>query len=93
MTKGDANEDPNTWTVKKENVIDKVISTIPYLGYIAYFVKTPIGFTLLIIISATLLIIMETKNIIKYRKQDKKKERRIRLQPKTLYSFLLQEFP
>ncbi|MBE0512628.1 signal peptidase I [Candidatus Bathyarchaeota archaeon] len=65
ITKGDVNEDPDTWTVKKENVIGKVTSTIPYIGYIGYFVRTPIGFILLIIIPATLLIIMEIRNIIK----------------------------
>jgi len=60
--------------VKKENVICKVILTIPYLGYIGYFVRTPIGFILLVIIPAILLIIMEIKNIIKYQKQDKKRK-------------------
>ena len=71
ITKGDANEDPDTWTVGKENVIGKLIFIIPYIGYIGYFVKTPIGFTLLIIIPATLLIILEIRNIIKYRKEAK----------------------
>ena len=72
ITKGDANEDPDTWIVKKENVIGKVISTIPYIGYIGYFVRTPLGFILLIIIPATLLIIIETRNIIKELKKKKK---------------------
>ena len=71
ITKGDANEDPDTWIVKKENVVGKVIATIPYLGYLGHFVRTPIGFTLLIIIPATLLIIMEIKNIIKEVKKKK----------------------
>ena len=69
ITKGDANEDPDQWIVKKENIIGKVIAVIPYLGYLGYFVRTPIGFTLLIIIPATLLIILEIKNIIKETKQ------------------------
>jgi len=55
--------------VEKENVIGKAIFTIPYIGYIGYFVRTPIGFILLIVIPATLLIIQETRNIIKYQKQ------------------------
>jgi len=71
ITKGDANEDPDTWTVGKENVIGKLILIIPYIGYIGYFVKTPLGFLLLIIIPATLLIILEIRNIIKYRKEAK----------------------
>ena len=70
VTKGDANEDPDQWIVKKENVVGKVIATIPLIGYLGYFVKTPIGFILLIAIPATLLIIMEIRNIIKeFRKQ------------------------
>jgi len=71
ITKGDANEDPDMWTVKKENVIGKVISTIPYIGYIGHFVRTPIGFILLIIIPATLLIITEIRKIIKELKKSK----------------------
>jgi len=71
ITKGDANEDPDTWIVKKENIIGKLIFTIPYVGYLGYFVKTPLGFLILIIIPATLLIILEIRNIIKYRKEAK----------------------
>ena len=40
ITKGDANEDPDQWIVKKENVIGKAIFTIPYIGYLGYFVRT-----------------------------------------------------
>ncbi|MCD6241513.1 signal peptidase I [Candidatus Bathyarchaeota archaeon] len=65
ITKGDANEDLDQWIVKKENIIGKVIAVIPYLGYLGYFVRTPVGFTLLIVIPASLLIILEIRNIIK----------------------------
>jgi signal peptidase len=71
ITKGDGNNAPDIWTVGKENVIGKLILIIPYIGYIGYLVKTPLGFLLLIIIPATLLIILEIKNIIKYRKEAK----------------------
>ena len=74
ITKGDANEDPDQWTVKRENVIGKVTFTIPYSGYTGYFVRTPIGFILLIIIPATLLIINEIIKIIKYQKQTQKEK-------------------
>lgn len=57
--------------MKKENVIGKLILTIPYIGYIGYFVRTPIGFILLIIIPASLIIIMEIRNIIKELKKTK----------------------
>jgi signal peptidase len=77
-TKGDANEDPDQWIVKKENVIGKVIAIIPLIGYLGYFVRTPIGFILLILIPATILIIIEIKNIAKELKKQKAQP-----QPKT----------
>ena len=70
-TKGDANEDPDQWTVKKENVIGKLVFTIPYFGYIGYFVRTPIGLILLIVLPASLIIILEIRNIIKELKKQK----------------------
>jgi signal peptidase len=73
ITKGDANEDPDQWIVKKENVIGKVIAVIPFLGYLGYFVRTPIGFILLIIIPATIIIILEIRNIVKELKKNKNK--------------------
>jgi signal peptidase len=81
LTKGDANEDPDQWIVKKENIIGKVILTIPYLGYIGYFVKTPIGFTLLIIIPASLIMALEIRSIIKELK-NKNKNQKISKEPK-----------
>lgn len=57
--------------MKKENVTGKLILTIPYIGYIDYFVRTPISFTLLIIIPATIIIIIEIRNIIKELKKKK----------------------
>ena len=57
--------------MKKENVIGRAILTIPYVGYLDYFVRNSIGFTLLIIIPATLLIITEIRKIIKELKKSK----------------------
>ena len=71
ITKGDANEDPDQWIVKKENVIGKAVFTIPFIGYIGYFVRTPIGFILLIIIPASLIIIIEIRNITKELRKQK----------------------
>jgi signal peptidase len=74
ITKGDANEDPDQWIVKRENIVGKVIAIIPYIGYVGYFVRTPIGFTLLIVIPATLIIILEIRNILKETKKGKSKD-------------------
>jgi signal peptidase len=72
ITKGDATEDPDEWIVKKENVIGKVIAVIPYLGYLGFFVRTPVGFILLMVIPATLLILIEIANIVKEIKAKRK---------------------
>jgi len=73
-TKGDANEDPDQWIVKKENVIGKVTMTIPYIGYLGYFVRTPLGFITLIIVPASILIALETRKIIREMKKNKKEQ-------------------
>jgi signal peptidase len=74
ITKGDANEDPDQRIVKRENVIGKAIFTIPYLGYLVHFVRTPLGFILLIVIPASLIIVMEIKNIMKELEKQKTAE-------------------
>jgi len=74
ITKGDANEDPDQWIVKKENVIGKAILTIPFIGYLGYFVRTPIGFILLILLPASAIIIMEIRNIVKELKKQKQEQ-------------------
>lgn len=68
ITKGDANKAPDNFIVEKKDIIGKVIFTIPYLGYLNYFVNTPLGFTLLIILPATLIIAEELRTIISHRK-------------------------
>jgi len=68
VTKGDANEDPDSFVVQKKNIIGKVVFTIPYVGYLNHFVKTPLGFTLFIILPATIIIAEEIRNIINHRK-------------------------
>jgi signal peptidase len=74
ITKGDANEDPDQWTVRKENVIGKVIFTIPFIGYLGYFVRTPTGFILLIVVPASVIIIMEIRNIAKELRKQKQEQ-------------------
>jgi len=68
VTKGDANEEPDPFVLERKDIIGKVVLTIPYLGYLSHFVKTPLGFTLLIILPATIVIAREARNIINHRK-------------------------
>lgn len=65
-TKGDNNDDVDPLEVNKLNVIGKVNPTvIPGIGYIIGFAKTPVGFLVLILFPAILLIILEILNIVK----------------------------
>jgi len=75
ITKGDANEDPDQWTVKKGNVIGKVVFTVPFIGYLGSFVRTPVGLILLIILPASLIIIMEARDIVKELRKQKQGQR------------------
>lgn len=60
-TKGDANKTPDTGTIVPANITGKVLLTIPYLGYIVEFAKSPKGFLALIVIPATIIIYEELK--------------------------------
>jgi signal peptidase len=63
ITKGDANKGEDPDLVKPEQVQGKVILNIPRAGYMIETVRTPWGFTLIVIIPALLIIIEEMKKI------------------------------
>jgi len=69
ITKGDANKAPDNFILEKKDIIGKVVFTIPYLGYLNHFVGTPLGFTLLIILPATIIIAEEIRTNINHRKE------------------------
>lgn len=73
ITKGDANEDQDYRPVKKEDVIGKVILVIPFVGYLGYFVRTPLGFIALVVVPAAALIVFEMRSIIGELKKSKDK--------------------
>ena len=62
-TKGDANEDPDSQQVTQNEVIGKVLFSIPYLGYVLDFAKKPLGFALLIGVPAAIVVFDEAGNI------------------------------
>lgn len=64
-TKGDANEEPDTYTVPAENVVGRVWISVPYGGYFADFVRSKLGLGLLIGIPAALIIGIELRNIFR----------------------------
>lgn len=65
-TKGDNNDTADPWDLMDVGVLGRQILSIPYLGHITAFIRTPLGFALLIIVPAVLFIISQVLNIRKY---------------------------
>lgn len=65
ITKGDANNAPDAREIKKSDIVGKVLFSVPFAGYAVEFVKKPLGFALIIIIPAAVIIIDEVKKIYK----------------------------
>jgi signal peptidase len=63
ITKGDANNAPDKREVKEKDIIGKVLFSIPFLGYAVDFAKKPLGFALIIIFPAAVIIFDEIKKI------------------------------
>ena len=61
LTAGDANEEFDRNKVKEEQIVGRVVFTLPFAGYLADFAKGPQGFILLVIVPATIIIYEELK--------------------------------
>ena len=61
--KGDANDAPDAREIRSGEILGRVIFTIPWLGFLLDFARQPIGFSLLIIVPALLVIIDEVRKI------------------------------
>ena len=64
-TKGDANEEADSYLVPAESVTGKALFAIPYVGYTRDFIKTFAGFALLILLPGTLLITNEVVSLMR----------------------------
>lgn len=62
-TQGDANEAPDPYAVPAANVVGRVWFSVPYAGYAMDYIKTPLGFGLLIGIPAALIVGIELRSI------------------------------
>ena len=62
-TKGDANEDPDPYTVYPSYVEGVVKYHIPYLGYFTDFAKTRLGLLLLLVLPGVIIIGVELREI------------------------------
>ncbi|MDP2930537.1 MAG: signal peptidase I [bacterium] len=63
ITKGDANNAPDTREITKRDIVGKVLFSVPFVGYAVDFAKKPFGFTLIIIVPAIIIITDEIKKI------------------------------
>lgn len=71
ITKGDANNAPDNREIQERDVLGKVIFSVPYFGYAVDFAKKPMGFALIIIVPAAIIIYDEVKKIIQEVKRKK----------------------
>lgn len=81
-TKGDANEDNDTNEIRQNDIHGKVLFNVPFFGYIIDLARKPLGFAVLIILPAIIVIYDEGAKIFREIKkmralrqaQDKRKE-------------------
>jgi signal peptidase len=71
-TKGDFNETEDMDLIPKEMIIGKYQFGLPFLGYPLAFAKTQAGFSLMVVVPATLIIYNEFLNIRKELKKLRK---------------------
>jgi len=74
-TKGDANENPDSYQVPAANVEGKVIFDVPLLGHVTDFVKTPLGFILMLGVPGMIIIGLEMRVMwIELSEEEKRKK-------------------
>jgi signal peptidase len=69
VTRGDANDVNDFVPVPAENVIGKVVFSIPFAGYIMAFMRSKQGLLLLIIIPGVLIVISQVRQLLKLKKK------------------------
>lgn len=99
-TKGDANPAPDFGVITQAGTEGKVILTIPLIGYLIEFFKTPVGFILLIALPLLIFIVQQIRDVLRLwskrvipQKEDvpiakKKKSRKILAAMLIAFSFL-----
>ncbi|HEY55125.1 MAG TPA: signal peptidase I [Dehalococcoidia bacterium] len=75
VTKGDAVEDPDPWPVTLSDVEGVYLFKLPYVGYLANFIGTKLGWFLVIILPATALVALIVRDIFKELGRNKEPER------------------
>lgn len=70
QTKGDANEHPDNYKVSADNVVGRMVVSVPYLGTVAQVSRSVVGYVLLVLIPGVLVVCSEIRNIYKKQKND-----------------------
>jgi signal peptidase len=65
VTKGDANEDIDAGTVNPAAVVGETVAAVPYVGYVAHFMRQPLGFLLVIVVPGFILILAELRSLVR----------------------------
>lgn len=65
LTKGDAMEESDPWTVAMSDVSGAYLFKIPYGGYLANFIRTKLGWFLVVILPSMLLVGLISWDIVK----------------------------
>ncbi len=63
ITKGDANNAPDQKPVSEKEILGKVLFSVPYIGYAVNAAQKPIGFMLIVVVPAVIIIYEEVKKI------------------------------
>jgi len=71
-TQGDNNNAADLHPVEREQIKGKVLLTIPYVGYVANFARSKVGFPLLVLVPALAIIGSEVSKISREIKKEKK---------------------
>lgn len=69
--KGDANDTADPYQVTPAFVLGKTLFSVPGLGYLLNFLKTPLGVTIFLVIPGTIIIYEEFRKIINEIKKQK----------------------
>ena len=77
-TKGDANQEVDSYSVPAQNVVGVVKFSVPLVGYFANFAKTRMGLIVLLIVPGLLIIGNEMRRIwVALSAMEKKREERV----------------
>lgn len=71
-TKGDANEESDSETIKGGDILGEVVFSIPLLGYLVFFAKTRTGVVFLVLIPSAIFVFFELQSIFRKLKKIKK---------------------